>query len=121
MDLRKHSMENNIMNSILCSNENRVGILHLLKNSPKNEMQAEKIAYSLGISHRTVLYHLEILRECGFIEVRKFKKKGNHLVRSVWGLSSENEESLAVIFSKIRERFDMQDLNRRITKNIVPR
>jgi len=114
-------VEKNIMNSILCSNSNRVGILHLLKKSQNNEMQAEKIAYRLGISHRTVLYHLEILQECGLIEVRKYRKKGARLVRSVWGLASSDQENLGIVFSKIHENFSVDELDRHIEKNVVPR
>jgi DNA-binding transcriptional ArsR family regulator len=114
-------VEKNIMNSILCSNTNRVGILHLLKKSQNNEMQAEKIAYRLGISHRTVLYHLEILQECGLIEVRKYRKKGSHLIRSVWGLSSDEQKNLDVIFSKIQEVYNVQELDKQIAKNVLPR
>ena len=76
------SIELNLTTSMVVSNFNRLCILYLLKNSPKKELQAEKIASSLGISHRTALYHLDILQDYELVEVREFKKKGPKLLRS---------------------------------------
>jgi len=106
-----------IMNTILCSNKNRVGILHLLRKSPKQELQAEKIANKLGISHRTALYHLNILLDCNLVEIRKYRKKGPRLLRSVWGINKRNRESVDMFFSKVVERFDVDELDNIINKN----
>ena len=79
-------IEADVKSHIVCSNLNRVCILHLLKGSENQEMQAERMAYMIGLSHRTVLYHLDILHDYELVEVRKFRKRGNKLMRSVWGL-----------------------------------
>jgi DNA-binding transcriptional ArsR family regulator len=122
------SIEINLKSSIICSNVNRVGILYLLKNTRNNEMQAERIAYCLGISHRTALYHLDILGGYDLVEVRGFRKKGSKLMRSVWGLNTKKKLDLKKIFSKINKRFDSGELdtiingkkNRRAGKNGSP-
>src|SRR3989338_776815 len=106
-----------IMNTILCSNKNRVGILHLLRKSPKQELQAEKIANKFGISHRTALYHLNILLDCNLVEIRKYRKKGLRLLRSVWGINKRNRENVDMFFSKVVERFDADELDNIINKN----
>ncbi len=111
------SIELNLTTSMVCSNFNRLCILYLLKKSPKNEMQAEKIASNLGISHRTVLYHLDILHDYDLVEVREFRKKGSKLLRSVWGLNAENRENLNKIFVRIRRKFNLEELERLITLN----
>ena len=77
------------LNTIL-SNINRARIMHFLDGCENKECQAERMAVELGLSHRTVLYHLDILHDMGCVEVRKLRKKGNKFVRSVWGLNSEN-------------------------------
>ena len=110
-----------IMNTILCSNKNRVGILHLLRKSPKQELQAEKIANKLGISHRTALYHLNILLDCNLVEIRKYRKKGLQLLRSVWGINKRNRENVDMFFSKVIERFDADELDNIINKNTARR
>jgi DNA-binding transcriptional ArsR family regulator len=71
-----NSIEVNIHNNIIASNLNRVCIIYLLSKCPRNELQAERIAYHLGVSHRTALYHLDILERHGFVEVRKYVRKG---------------------------------------------
>jgi len=119
------SIQLNMITSMVCSNINRLSILYLLKKSPENEMQAERIAANLGISHRTVLYHLDILQDYELVEVREFRKKGSKFLRSIWGLNSGNMTSLNKIFSKIRGKFDLNELesiicgNGRIPRNKV--
>jgi len=108
------SIELNLTTSMVVSNFNRLCILYLLKNSPKKELQAEKIASSLGISHRTALYHLDILQDYELVEVREFKKKGPKLLRSVWGLNSDNRENLRKIFIRISRKLDTKSLEREI-------
>ena len=104
-------IELNLKSNIICQNENRLGILFLLKESPRNEMQAERIAHLLGISHRTVLYHLEILHEYELVEVREFKKKGEKMMRSVWGLSTKNKTKVRKVFTKICTKVDTKVLD----------
>ena len=111
----------NIMNALLCSNKNRVGILHLLKKMPNNEMQAERIAQKLGLTHRTVLYHLNILEQNGLIEVRGYRKRGNKLLRSVWGLNSGNETLIKNFFARVDGSFEIKDLNELISRNVARR
>ena len=111
------SIELNLTTSMVTSNFNRLCILYLLKKIQNNEMQAEQIASNLGISHRTVLYHLDILQDYGLVEVREFRKKGSKLLRSVWGLNSGNTENIKKIFSRIKRKFDLEELDKLITLN----
>ena len=111
------SIELNLTTSMVCSNFNRLCVLYLLKKSPNHELQAERIASSLGISHRTALYHLDILHDYELVEIREFRKKGPKLLRSVWGLNSGNRENLNKIFARIRRKFDLGDLEKMITLN----
>lgn len=94
---------------------NRVCIIHLLRKSPKQEMQAEEMAYRLGISHRTVLYHLDVLHDYELVEVRKFRKRGMKLMRSIWGLKNSNGH-LKKVITKIEKKFDIKKLNSMIAK-----
>jgi len=110
-------IEADVKSHIVCSNLNRVCILHLLKDSPEKEMQAEKMAYRLGLSHRTVLYHLDILHDYELVEVRKFRKRGNKLMRSVWGLRKGNH--LSKVFSRISRQFDTCELDTLVSKNAI--
>jgi predicted ArsR family transcriptional regulator len=111
------SIEINLTASMICSNMNRLCILYLLKRSDNNCMQAERIASTLGISHRTVLYHLDILKDYGLVEVREFRKKGAKLLRSVWGLNCENENSVEKIFGRICKKFDMKEIEKMLGDN----
>jgi DNA-binding transcriptional ArsR family regulator len=106
------AIEINLTAGMVCSNLNRLCILYLLKKMPNNEMQAEKIASNLGISHRTVLYHLDILRDYELVEVREFRKKGAKFLRSVWGLNAGNERSLKKVFTNIGKKLDLQKLDK---------
>jgi len=99
----------NMESNIVCSNINRVKILYLLKNSPRNELQVEKMAYILGLSHRTILYHLDFLADYDLVEVRKFRRRGKRFMRSVWGLNRSNAH-LYRIFSDIEKRFNIDQL-----------
>ena len=104
-----------LVNAIVCSNLNRAALVYLLNKLPKKEMQAEKLAEKLDLSHRTVLYHLNVLEGFGMVEVRKHRKFGNKLVRSVWGLSSENQSQHVV--KRIEEEFSVAELEKLINKN----
>ena len=108
-------IEADVKSHIVCSNLNRVCILHLLNTSPEKEMQAERMAYKLGLSHRTVLYHLDILHDYELVEVRRFRKRGNKLMRSIWGL--RNGGHLDKVFSRIEKSFELCDLDRLVTRN----
>jgi DNA-binding transcriptional ArsR family regulator len=105
------SIEVDIKTDAVCSNINRVSILHLLKKCPGNEMQAEKIAQSIGVSHRTALYHLDILEDYNLVEVRGFRKKGQKMLRSVWGLNMENGHAEKV-FMRVARKFPLQQASR---------
>jgi len=98
------SIEASLKGDIVCSNINRVAILHLLRSSPKREMQAEKMSQMLGISHRTVLYHLDVLEEYDLVKVSGFRRKGQKMLRSVWGLNLENGQAER-LFRNIERRF----------------
>ncbi|MFH1432622.1 MAG: winged helix-turn-helix domain-containing protein [archaeon] len=104
------------INGYLFTNDKRAAIIYLLYNQEKNEMQTEKISYHLGISHRTASYHLEILEQCGFVEVRGFRRHGLVPTRSVWGLSSNNNELIGDAFKKIIDTFGEEKLNDLINK-----
>jgi DNA-binding transcriptional ArsR family regulator len=112
------SIEINLTASMVCANFNRLCILYLLKKCKNNEMQAEKIASSIGISHRTALYHLDILKDYDLVEVREFRKKGTKLLRSVWGLNSENNTNVEKIFGRISKKFNLSELNRLMLNNL---
>lgn len=107
----------NIRNTILCSNKNRAGIIYLLNKIPDKELEVEKIANKLGITHRTALYHLSILADHNFVEVRKFRKKGGKNLRSVWGIKNGNKD-FGPLFKKIEEYFPKEDLEALTSRNI---
>ena len=103
------SIEISLKSDIVASNINRVAILHVLKNSPRKEMQAEKLAQQIGVSHRTVLYHLDILENYELVQVRGFRRKGKKLLRSVWGLNIENGQADR-IFRNIEKKFPTEKI-----------
>ncbi len=102
-----------------CENINRLSILYLLKKSTKNEMKAEDISSILGVSHRTALYHLTILKDYDLVEVRKFTRRGFRLFRSVWGL--RNDESMDQVFEVIHKKYGMDGLYTLVKNNIETR
>ena len=110
-------IEADVKSHMVWSNMNRVCILHLLRNTENTEMQAEEMSFRLGLSHRTILYHLDILHDYGLVEVRKFRKKGDKLMRSVWGLRNGSRH-LNNVFSKIETECDVSQLDSRIASNI---
>ena len=115
---RLEHIEADVKSHIVCSNLNRVCILHLLNESDSKEMQAERMAYRLGLSHRTVLYHLDILHDYELVEVRKFRKRGTKLMRSVWGLKNGNGH-LDKVFTKIKKSFNTGELDQMINRNAI--
>ncbi|MCK4532139.1 MAG: hypothetical protein KAT94_04665, partial [Candidatus Aenigmarchaeota archaeon] len=58
-----------------------------------------------------------ILQDYDLVEVREFRKKGMKLLRSVWGLNSGNKEDLTKVFSRIRRKFNLEELEKMITLN----
>jgi DNA-binding transcriptional ArsR family regulator len=101
---RIDSIEISLKSDVVASNINRVAILHLLRTCPRREMQAERIAKSIGVSHRTVLYHLDILEDYDLVRVSGFRRKGQKMLRSVWGLNIENGQAER-IFRNIGKKF----------------
>lgn len=104
------------INGYLFTNNNRAAILFLLHNQEKNEMQTEKIAFHLGISHRTALYHLEILEQCGFVEVRGYRRHGLVPTRSIWGLNQSNNGLIQDALKKISNSYGQEKLSSLICK-----
>ncbi len=109
-------IEADVKSHMVCSNLNRVCMLYLLRKSPKQEMQAEEMAFRLGLSHRTILYHLDVLHDYNLVEVRKYRRRGNRMMRSVWGLRQRNGQ-LDNVFFKIESDFDCKQLENRICQN----
>ncbi|HJW97453.1 MAG TPA: helix-turn-helix domain-containing protein [archaeon] len=107
------SIEASLKSDIVASNINRVAILHLLRSCPKKEMQAEKMSQILGISHRTVLYHLDVLEDYELVKVSGFRKKGQKMLRSVWGLNLENGQAER-LFRNIERKFPPEEIRKLI-------
>ncbi|MEM7816264.1 MAG: winged helix-turn-helix domain-containing protein [Candidatus Aenigmatarchaeota archaeon] len=103
-------IESEMKTDIICSNANRVAILNILKNAPGNEMQVERIAKALGISHRTAIYHLDILREYELVDVKRLMKRGQKFLRSVWALNTGNSEARKML-ELISKRFPTEKEN----------
>ncbi len=97
------------------SNKHRCGILYLLRKCEGNRMKAESIARRLGISHRTALYHLGILEEMGFVEVKEFRRMGNRLFKSVWGITEGEDTELVV--REIENLFGREELESMVNMN----
>jgi DNA-binding transcriptional ArsR family regulator len=110
------SIEISLKSDMVCSNPNRVAILNLLKKSPNREMQAEKIAQSIGVSHRTVLYHLDVLHDYELVEVRSFRRKGKKMLRSIWGLNAENTQMEKVLV-RVAKRFPEERIRKILRAN----
>ncbi|NOX71454.1 MAG: winged helix-turn-helix transcriptional regulator [Candidatus Micrarchaeota archaeon] len=110
-------MELKLKINTLCDNINRLAILYLLRKAENTEMKAEDISSILGVSHRTALYHLTILKDYDLVEVRKFNRRGFRLFRSVWGL--KNDKSIQRIFDIILSKYTEDELREIIKKNIA--
>ena len=100
-------------------NINRLSILYLLKKAENTEMKAEDISSILGVSHRTTLYHLTILKDYDLVEVRKFTRRGFRLFRSVWGLKKDG--SVDKIFDLITQKYGEEELRKIISDAIKSR
>lgn len=116
LSARIESIEASLKSDIVASNANRVAILHLLRNCPKREMQAEKLAQMIGVSHRTVLYHLDVLENYELVKVSGFRKKGRKMLRSVWGLNLENGQ-MEKVFRNIEKKFPPGKIMKSIKSN----
>jgi DNA-binding transcriptional ArsR family regulator len=112
---RVDSIEVSLKSDIVCSNINRVAILHVLRSCPRKEMQAEKLAQTIGVSHRTVLYHLDILEDYELVQVRGFRKKGRKMLRSIWGLNTDLRTER--VFGKIWRKFPPEEIKKLIKIN----
>lgn len=106
------------INGYLFTNHNRAAIIYLLNNQDQKEMQTEKISYHLGISHRTALYHLEILEQCGFVEVRGYRRHGLVPTRSVWGINTTNLRHIEYALKKMNENIGKDKLELLSSKKI---
>jgi DNA-binding transcriptional ArsR family regulator len=113
---RIDSIEVSLKSDLVCSNQNRVAILHVLSRCPRNEIQAEKLAQIIGVSHRTVLYHLDILEDYELVEVKGFRKKGQKMLRSVWGLNTDHVHTEKV-FKSVMKKFPPQEVFKIIRMN----
>lgn len=73
----------------ICSNKIRAGILHLLISCSEtmHSMKVEDLCFRLGIRPTICIYHLEKLRECNLVEVKKNQRYGRKTRRSIWGLN----------------------------------
>ena len=58
-------IEADVKSHIVCSNLNRVCILHLLNTSPEKEMQAERMAYKLVLM--TLFRNRSVWMNCGLV------------------------------------------------------
>ena len=114
------SIESAIKLYEVCSNRNRCSILYLLSKCPDNKMQAEMISNRMGISHRTALYHLDVLEDLGLVEVKEFRKRGDKTLRSVWGLKADDRE-LRTVFREMENSFEKSSLEEAISRGSAPK
>jgi len=92
---------------MICSNQTRAGIMHLLINSPESlhSMKVEDICFKLGIRQSVCVHHLEKLNEWKLIEVKKYQKYGNKIRRSIWGLDLRYPNWILECYKRIRVHF----------------
>ena len=93
----------------------------MLKNCENEEIKAEEIANKLGISHRTVLYHLNILEEYDLIGVKRYRRKGEKQLKSAWGINRRNKDVINALFKKVDKYFTKTELEGMININIPRR
>jgi DNA-binding transcriptional ArsR family regulator len=105
------------MGSVL-SNGTRASILQALAGSPDTlcSMQVEELSSRIGTSPRVVIYHLEKLRACGLVEVKKSRKYGRKERRSIWGLDARNRVLLDGLFETGRRKAPAAPAARRILR-----
>ena len=92
---------------MICSNQTRAGIIHLLMSSPESlhSMKVEDICFKLGIRQSVCVHHLEKLNEWKLIEVKKYQKYGNKIRRSIWGLDLRYPNWVLECYKRIRAHF----------------
>ncbi len=103
--------------NIICSNEIRAGILHLLINTPEtmHSMKVEELCYRLGIRPSVCIYHLEKLKEWKLVDVKKKQKYGKKERRSIWGLDLRHPNWILECYKAIRAYFFSENELKRIT------
>ena len=84
-------------------------------------MRPEQIANRLGITHRTTLYHLNILEDCDIIEVGDYKAKGRKMLKSTWGIKQDKQKHVDILFEKIDEHYPREELEQLINTNVARR
>ena len=92
---------------LICSNQIRAGILHLLVNSPQtmHSMKVEEICFKLGIRPSVCIYHLERLMDCKLVEIKKNQRYGKKTRRSIWGLNLRYPDWISECYKSIRTHF----------------
>ena len=92
---------------LICSNQIRAGIIHLLINSPAtmHSMKVEDICFKLGVRQSVCIYHLERLMDCKLVEVKKNQRYGKRTRRSIWGLDLRYPSWISECYKSIRTHF----------------
>ena len=108
---------------LICSNQIRAGIMHLLVNSPQtmHSMKVEEICFKLGIRPSVCIYHLERLMDCKLIDIKKNQRYGKRTRRSIWGLDLRYPDWISECYKSIRTYFfSEKELNQltNINKNL---
>ncbi len=104
----------------ICSNKIRAGIIHLLISCPEtiHSMKVEDICFRLGIRPTICIYHLEKLKECELVDVKKNQKYGRKTRRSIWGLNLSYPSWISECYKMTRSYFfSERDLNNIININ----
>ena len=104
----------------ICSNRIRASIMHLLIKSADtlHSMQVEELAFKIGVRPRIIIYHLEKLKECKLVDVKKNQKYGNKQRRSVWGLDLNHPNWIAECYSAVNTYFfDEKELKKLTNRN----
>ena len=92
---------------IICSNQTRAGIMHLLVNSPEtiHSMSVEEMCFKLGIRQSVAIHHLEKLEDWRLVEVKKHQNYGNKTRRSIWGLNLKHPNWISECYKGVRSHF----------------
>jgi len=91
----------------ICSNKIRAGILYLLISCPEtmHSMRVEDLCFRLGVRPTICIYHLEKLKECNLVEVKKNQKYGRKTRRSIWGLNLKYPSWIQECYKMTRSYF----------------
>ena len=92
---------------LICSNQIRAGILHLLVKSPQtmHSRKVEEICFKLGIRPSVCVYHLERLMDCKLVEIKKNQRYGKKTRRSIWGLNLRYPEWILECYKSVKTHF----------------